>query len=297
MKVWGQRYATAMGLVSILIWASVVSWVKLITEGLSPVLSVALIYSVSALFLLLSTEMPQWRAIPKMYLWGCGVLFVSYEILFLLAIALTTDREQVLLVTMINYLWPPLMILFSMMARQLIAQWYVLVGFVLVVFGLLFVIHPDFLNLAQLWAVLQQNPWSYSLAFIAALLWPAYCVLTKKYAQGHNAVVLFFAMSALGLWLIHGLIDEPTVLPDFNDILSMSIAGICIGFAYRNWNQSMQYGHLPVLMCMTYFMPVLSAYMSMLLLGLSPAWSFWAGAVLVSLGALICWLATAENKG
>lgn len=136
--------------------------------------------------------MPQWRIMPKAYLWGCGALFVTYEILFLIAVALTHNREQVLLVTMINYLWPPMTILFSICARHLYARWYVIVGFILTILGVLLVIQPDFMQFQHIWGVLQQNPLSYGLALIAALLWPAYCVLTKTYAQGHNAVTLFF---------------------------------------------------------------------------------------------------------
>lgn len=104
----------------------------------------------------------------------------------------------------------------------------------------------------------------------------------------------FFILSAAALWLIHLILNEPFIWPDLNLTVSILLAGICIGLAYRNWNQSMQYGHLQLLMCMTYFMPVLSAGMSMWLLDVRPVRSFWAGALLVTLGALICWCATSE---
>lgn len=37
MKIWGKSYATGMGMLSIVIWASLVAWVKLMSESLSAV--------------------------------------------------------------------------------------------------------------------------------------------------------------------------------------------------------------------------------------------------------------------
>ena len=286
--------ATLMGLISLLIWSSLVGVVKLMTESLSPVLSIAMIYSISAWVIFCSCGRPKWQQMPKIYLWGCGGLFVAYEILFLLAISLTTNRDQVLLVTMINYLWPPLTILFSIFLKQVKARWYVILGFIMTVIGLMVVIYPDVLAPEMLFSVLRQNPIAYTFAFLAALIWPAYCVFTKRYAEGHNAVSLFFIVSACGLWLIHFVLGEAFTLPSPLQGLGILLIGGCIGFAYYQWNQSMQYGNLQVLICATYFMPILSSLISMQLLDLSPVWSFWMGTVLVSLGACVCWYATRE---
>ena len=99
-----------------------------------------------------------------------------------------------------NYLWPPLTIVFAILAKQLRYHGAVIGGFILSVLGLLLVVNPDILDLAQLMHILQQNPIAYFFAFLGALLWPCYSVLTKKYAQGQNAVPLFFMVTALALW-------------------------------------------------------------------------------------------------
>jgi drug/metabolite transporter (DMT)-like permease len=41
---------------------------------------------------------------------------------------------------------------------------------------------------------ISKNPVAYLLAFMAAILWSLYCVLTRKLAQGHNGVPLFFVL-------------------------------------------------------------------------------------------------------
>lgn len=183
--------ATLLGFSSIFIWASLVAVVKLITESLSPILGVALIYSFSAICILVLNGLPKLKLMPKTYLWGCGALFVLYEILFLSSVALSQNREQVLIIAMINYLWPPLTIVFSIFAGQLNYKLPVILGFIIALFGLMMVVNPQLFDLYRLLLILQENPLAYAFAFIGALLWPCYSVLTKKYAEGHNAVPVF----------------------------------------------------------------------------------------------------------
>lgn len=288
--------ATLIGLSSILIWASLVAVVKLITESLTPISAIALIYSFSALCILVLNGLPRFQQLSKAYLWGCGTLFVNYEILFLLSIALSHNHDQVLIIAMINYLWPPLTIVFSILAKQLHYRCSVIWGFILSVFGLLLVVNPDILNLPQFMHVLQQNPIAYFFAFLGALLWPCYSVFTKKYAQGQNAVPLFFMVTALALWGIHFTLNEPFIFPQFNMWLAIAVTGGLVGIAYSNWNQSLQFGNIKLLILATYFIPVLSSLISMLILDARPQMSFWIGTLFVTLGAIICWKSTSETQ-
>ncbi|OTG95438.1 aromatic amino acid DMT transporter YddG [Acinetobacter sp. ANC 3832] len=286
---------TLIGLSSILIWASLVAVVKLISEALSPISAIALIYSFSAVSILALNGWPKIQSMPKAYVWGCGLLFILYEILFLSSVALSHNHEQVLIIAMINYLWPPLTIIFSIFAQQLHYRYSVIIGFVLSILGLMLVVNPNIFDLQHFGKVLQQNPLAYSLAFIGALLWPCYSVLTKKYAQGHNAVPLFFTITAIALWMIHFILHEPFIFPTLKLWGMIVIAGSLVGIAYSNWNQSLQFGNMKLLILATYFIPILSSDMSMLLLDVSPELSFWMGTILVSIGALICWKSTSEN--
>ncbi|RKG36847.1 aromatic amino acid DMT transporter YddG [Acinetobacter rongchengensis] len=289
------RY-TWMGLSSILIWASLVAVVKLITESLSPILAIALIYSFSALSILLLNGFPQMSRMPKSYLWGCGSLFVLYEVLFLSSVAFSHDHEQVLMIGMINYLWPPLTVVFAIFAKQLSYKLPVILGFILAVLGLMMVVNPDVLNLSKLFSVLQKNPVAYSFALIGAILWSCYSVLTKKYAQGHNAVPLFFTVTAVSLWVVHFVSAEPFSFPNFKMWAAIALTGSLIGIAYSHWNQSLQFGDMKLLILVTYFMPILSSVMSMLILDATPQLAFWIGTILVTIGAIVCWKSTAERQ-
>lgn len=286
---------TWLGFSSILIWASLVAVVKLITEQVTPVSGIAMIYSFSAFCILIFGKMPSLKEIPKAYLYGCGFLFISYEILFLISIALSHNHEQVLIIAMINYLWPPITILFSIFAKQLNFNNFVFVGFILAVVGLLLVVNPRILEITQFIHVLEQNPKAYFFAFLGAILWPCYSVLTKKYAQGYNAVPLFFVLTAVSLWVLHFALNESFIMPSLNLWMVIAVVGSLIGIAYSNWNQSLQFGNIQLLILATYFMPILSSLMSMLILGVIPSFAFWIGTALVTVGALICWKCTFAN--
>nr|WP_174507336.1 aromatic amino acid DMT transporter YddG [Acinetobacter sp. Marseille-Q1620] len=284
--------ATLIGLSSIFIWASLVAVVKLITEALTPISGIALIYSFSAICILCLSGFPKIKQMPKKYLWGCGGLFVSYEILFLCSVALSKSHEQVMIIAMINYLWPPLTIVMSILAKQLNYRYSVILGFFISVFGLLLVVNPDILNLKKMHQVLSQNPVAYAFALIGAVVWPCYNVFTKKYAEGHNAVPLFFLIATLMLWIIHFISHETFIVPDFSLGLAIVLIGGLIGISYNNWNYSLQFGNIKLLILATYFIPIFSSLLSMMILGFQPEQGFWIGTCLVTLGALICWKST-----
>lgn len=73
---------TWLGLSSIFVWASLVAVVKLVSEAFSPIQGIALIYSFSVLCILTLVGLPKISQMSKIYLWGCGAMFVGYEILF-----------------------------------------------------------------------------------------------------------------------------------------------------------------------------------------------------------------------
>jgi hypothetical protein len=112
--------ANFLGFSSILIWASIVGGVKLVTEQL--LLGIALLYSVSAFSIVLSNPKALKIALPPKYLVYCSSFFVLYEILFLTSIGLSHTREEALILAMINYLWPSLTLLFAYLYRQLSFQ-------------------------------------------------------------------------------------------------------------------------------------------------------------------------------
>ena len=89
-----QYKATLLGLLAILLWSSVVGLIRSVSEGLGPIGGAAMIYSVSAVFLLLALRMPNLRLFPRPYLLLGSLLFVSYEICLSLSLGYANTRAQ-----------------------------------------------------------------------------------------------------------------------------------------------------------------------------------------------------------
>ena len=71
--------ATLFGLLAIVLWSSVVGLIRSVSEGLGPIGGAAMIYSVSAVFLLVALGVPKWRSFPRPYLIVGSLLFSRYS--------------------------------------------------------------------------------------------------------------------------------------------------------------------------------------------------------------------------
>ena len=119
-----------------------------------------------------------------------------------------------------------------------------------------------------------------------------YCNVTRRYAGGQNLVMLFFTLAAAVLWLKYALSTE--VLPAFtlNSSLQLGAAGIAMAGGYALWNLGILRGNLTLLATASYAAPVLSSAFAAVWLGAHLTAQFWQGAVLVTVGSLMCWQAT-----
>lgn len=291
-----QYKATLLGLLAILLWSSVVGLIRSVSEGLGPIGGAAMIYSVSAVFLLLALRMPNLRLFPRPYLLLGSLLFVSYEICLSLSLGYANTRLQAIEVGMINYLWPCFTVLMALVFNGQKAKWWLLPGLLLSLFGIGWVMSGEGgWSPAQMLENVRSNPLSYSLAFGGAVIWALYCNLTKKIAQGHNGVVLFITLTALALWLKYAFSSESGMQFTLPVTLTLLCAGMAMGAGYAAWNVGILRGNMTLLATASYFTPVLSAVFAALVLNTALTANFWQGVVMVTVGSLICWRATRGN--
>ncbi|MGO3396753.1 MAG: aromatic amino acid DMT transporter YddG [Serratia proteamaculans] len=288
--------ATLLGLLAILLWSSVVGLIRSVSEGLGPIGGAAMIYSVSAVFLLLVLRLPNLRRFPRAYLILGSLLFVSYEICLSLSLGYANTRLQAIEVGMINYLWPCFTVLMALAFNGQKAKWWLLPGLLLSLFGIGWIMSGEGgWSPAQMLANVHSNPLSYSLAFAGAVIWAVYCNLTKKIAQGHNGVVLFITLTAVALWIKYAFSSESDMQFTLPVTLTLLCAGMAMGAGYAAWNVGILHGNMTLLATVSYFTPVLSAVFAALVLDTALNASFWQGVVMVTLGSLICWRATRGN--
>ncbi|HCT9093337.1 MULTISPECIES: aromatic amino acid DMT transporter YddG [Serratia] len=291
-----QYKATLLGLLAILLWSSVVGLIRSVSEGLGPIGGAAMIYSVSAVFLLLALRMPNLRLFPRPYLLLGSLLFVSYEICLSLSLGYANTRLQAIEVGMINYLWPCFTVLMALVFNGQKAKWWLLPGLLLSLFGIGWIMSGEGgWSPAQMLENVRSNPLSYSLAFGGAVIWALYCNLTKKIAQGHNGVVLFITLTALALWLKYAFSSESGMQFTLPVTLTLLCAGMAMGAGYAAWNVGILRGNMTLLATASYFTPVLSAVFAALVLNTALTANFWQGVVMVTAGSLICWRATRGN--
>ena len=293
--------ATLIGLCAILCWSTSVGLFRSVAEHLGPVGGAACVFTLSALFVTLRFGIPRWqelRTLHPVYLLGCGVIFVAYEIGLSLSLGFASNRTQTLELGMINYLWPSLTVV---LATALGLQRFhvgLVPGVLLAMVGIVLVLQGDgaHFSITGLWANVQSNPLAYGLAFAAALLWPCYSVLSRIFAKGGNALSLFLWAVAVALWLHFFASDEPAMHFGWTGIVQLTMLSALTALGYSCWDYGIRHGNLTVMAVGSYFTPVLSALVGTVWLQVRPSWSFWQGVALVTLGSLICWWSTRERN-
>ena len=290
------KKATLIGLVAILLWSLIVALIKDVSSHFGAVGGAALIYTLASIFLFFSVGWTNLKSFPKTYLiWG-SLLFVTYEICLSLSIGYSSNNRQAIEVGMVNYLWPTFTMVAAIVFNQQKANVLIIPGFILSILGICWVLGGgQGFDLAGMLQNIQHNPFSYGLAFIGTLLWAAYCTLTARIAKGSNGITLFFILVSIVLWIKYALMGGSSFDFDWSSSISLFFAAAAMGFGYAAWNVGILHGNVTLLAGASYFIPVLSAFFSAILLSTPLALSFWYGAFMVCLGSILCWVATQKK--
>lgn len=289
--------ATLIGLIAILLWSSIVGLIRGVSEHLGATGGAAMIYTVASALLLLTVGFARMHAFPRHYLvWG-SVLFVSYELCLSLSIGYANSGRQAIEVGMVNYLWPSFTMLSAIAFNRQKASFLIFPGFLIAILGICWVLGGDQgLDFAGMAANIKDNPLSYGLAFLGALIWAAYCTVTSRIAEGKNGITLFFMLTALALWIKYFATESGTMAFSYQAMIYLALAASSMGFGYAAWNVGILHGNVTVLAGASYFIPVLSAALAAMLLRTPLSIAFWKGASMVCAGSILCWMATRGRR-
>ncbi|MFC4933076.1 aromatic amino acid DMT transporter YddG [Massilia sp. GCM10023247] len=285
--------ATMIGLVAVLLWSSIVGLIRSVSEHLGPTGGAAMMYSLASVFLLLSVGHVKLGEFPRRYLvWG-SLLFVAYELCLALSIGYADNARQAIEVGMVNYLWPTFTIVAAILFNRQPTNLLIVPGFLLSIVGICWVLGGEQgFDAAGMLANVRDNPLSYGLAFAGALIWAGYCTVTARIAGGKNGVTLFFILVSASLWVKYLLEGGGRMDFSLEAIVYLVLAAGAMGFGYGAWNVGILHGNVTILAGASYFIPVLSAALSSLLLRTHLPGAFWQGAAMVCGGAVLCWMAT-----
>jgi len=287
---------TLAGCLAILIWSTTVGLVRNVAEQLGPIGGAALIYSVSSVFLLIFLGAPRFKVFSLKYLLIGGALFVSYEICLSLALGMANNRIQAVEMGVINYLWPSLVVLLAVFSSDKPVDKRLYPAIALSFFGVAWTVGGDQgISISQLAANIATNPLSYSMALTGAFIWAFYCNITKKLANGKNAITWFFIATAITLWITYLMSDEPAIVFTSGAAIDLLITGVAMGSGYALWNIGIIGGNMMLLATLSYFTPLLSTFFSALILDIELTATFWQGVVMVTVASLLCWWFTREK--
>lgn len=295
MQLNSERAATSCGLVAIILWSTAAGLIRGVSEQFGPLGGAAMIYSLGAILLLMLLGRPRIRSTSKLYLLLGSALFVAYEVCLSLALGFASDRLQAIELGVVNYLWPCLTVVLAIFMNGQKTRWFIIPGSALALFGILWVVSGEGLSLPGIVRNVQSNPLSYSLALACAITFALYCNVTRRYAGGQNLVVLFFVLTSVVLWLKWFMSSEQMPAFTWANTLELLAAGISMAGGYALWNYGILRGNLTLLATASYSAPVLSSAFAAVWLGVSLQAQFWQGAVLVTLGSLLCWHATRQR--
>lgn len=296
MQIKSVRAATACGLMAILLWSTAAGLIRSVSEDFGPLGGAALIYTLGAILLVMFLGRPRLRSTPRLYLTLGSALFVAYEVCLSLSLGFALDSTQAIQLGVVNYMWPCLTVLLAIVMNGQRARWLILPGTLMALSGIVWVVSTNGVSLPGIVANVESNPLSYSLALGCAITFALYCNVTRRYANGQNLVVLFFILTAAVLWLKYAFSME--TLPAFRlgNSLELIATGIAMAGGYALWNIGVLRGNLTLMATASYSGPVLSSAFAAVWLGAELTAQFWQGAVLVTLGSLICWYATRQPE-
>ena len=290
---------TGYGLVAVVIWSSSICLSRSLMEKVGMFTAVGAIDLpagiISFLFYWivrrLNPDRPAIKFCPR-HLAVCGIPFVLYMLCLYLAVGLAKNRQQVIEVGLLNYLWPTFTLIFSIPLLKKRANFWLLPGTAVALSGIVLaniVINDLRISIPELWRNLCDNAVPYLLALAAAVLWGLYSNLSSRFSKESNVynIPSFLLATGIVLQIIRCFFPEQSA---WNNTALVELA-VAVLFptitAYIMWDFAMRRGNLLLVASFAYFTPLLSTILSGLYLGVSLTVGVWFACALVIVGACI----------
>lgn len=274
--------ATAIGFIAVLLWALL----ALFTVGTAPMPPLqlnAICFSIGGMIGLIWVGVSQGfgtlRTIPiRVYAFGTMGLF-GYHFLYFSALRLAPPAEAGL----IAYLWPLFIVLFSgLLPGERLRITHVL-GAALAFSGAALILIKPGMGFAG------DAITGYALAFLCALTWSGYSVLSRKLGDVPTSCVTVFCIATAILSGIAHLVLETTIWPQSGlGWLSLVLLGLGpVGLAFYVWDIGVKRGDIQLLGTASYAAPLLST-LALVIAGLaSPTWKLALAAMMITCGAAL----------
>ncbi|MBK9054314.1 MAG: EamA family transporter [Chloroflexi bacterium] len=288
--------ATLIGATAILLWATLAPLTTL-AGSLPPFQLTAMSFTLAfiiglVLWLRRGEPIVQHLRLPAQ-VWALGIFgLFGYHFFYFMALR----RAPAVEASLIAYLWPLLIVLFSALLPGETLRWFHVAGAITAFAGAaLLVTGGQTLAFASTYAV------GYGLALLCAFTWSGYSVLSRRFgAIPTDAVGGFCGVTAI-LALICHLIFETTVWPGGWEWLAVLGLGLGpVGVAFYTWDYGVKRGNIIVLGALSYAAPLLSTVLLITLNLAEPTGALIIACLLIVGGAILAsvdsWWRAGEPK-
>lgn len=283
-----QGKATAIGFSAVLMW----SLLALLTIGSAPVPPLmlnAICFAIGGGIGLIWTARSGFGVLKaagwKVYAFGTIGLF-GYHFLYFTAFRLSPSAETGL----IAYLWPLFIVLFSgLLPGERLRAPHILGAVIAFAGAAIIVLGRD--------SAAGGSAMGLVLAFLCALTWAGYSVLSRRLGDVPTESVTVFCLATAALSLLAHLVLEETVWPEgavgWAAVIALGIGPV--GAAFFTWDIGMKRGDIQLLGVASYAAPLLST-LALVAAGIAQAtWLIALAAVLITAGAALAARASARG--
>ncbi|RAU19250.1 EamA family transporter [Nitrincola tibetensis] len=247
--------ATLIGSVSILLWGTLALLTRM-TGGVIPEFQLmSMTFGIAFLLMLARWRWRKQSGVvfirQPLAAWGLGVAgLFGYHFVYFKAMTLAPAVE----VSLLAYLWPLLIVLFSaLLPGEKIRKTHLL-GAILALLGCWILVGQNASGFQS------QYVQGYLLALLCALIWSSYSVLSRLVKSVPTDAVGWFCAVTSVLALICHLIWEETVWPQ-TLVQWVGVVGLGlgpVGIAFFTWDYGVKHGNIQLLGTLAYSAPLIS---------------------------------------
>jgi drug/metabolite transporter (DMT)-like permease len=277
-----RRLATLIGFTAVLMW-SLLAVLTAASGAVPPFQLTALAFAIAGGGgVAVIAARGQWRDLRQpwaAWLIGVGGLF-GFHFFYFTALRNAPPVEA----SLIAYLWPLLIVVLSAFLPGERLRWYHLAGAALGLAGTVLVVTGG----TGLSVDLLYLP-GYASAFVCAVVWAVYSVLSRRFAGVPTGAVAGFCLATAALSAGAHLVFEETVWPagpgEWLAVLGLGL--MPVGAAFYVWDYGVKRGDIQVLGASAYAAPLLSTTI-LVVTGFAEArWSIAVAALLITGGAAL----------
>ena len=283
MQKINRNTATLIGFVAILLW-SLLAFFTASSGKIPPFQLASLTFSMGALL-----GVSRWLFKPSLIktlkqplsVWLLGVIgLFGYHFAYFTALRNAPPVDAGL----IAYLWPLLIVLFSaLLPGEKLKLHHVLGAFLGLGGAILIVTKGSFVGFNS------DFSYGYFMAFLGALIWSSYSVLSRRFSHISTDVVTGFCIATALLSMICHVLLEQTVWPEtFKQWLAVFGLGLGpVGLAFYAWDFGVKHGDIQVLGAASYIAPLLSTFILIFTAHAEMTLIIVAACVMITVGAMI----------